>query len=115
MKKAKKVTENKEPETENWKLSLYVLSETPESIRTIGNLKRICEEHLSGKYSVEVVDLKKKPQAAKENQIVAVPTLIKQLPPPLRKIVGDLSNTERVLVGLGLSPAEQLCKGVSPK
>ncbi len=83
-----------------WELRLYVAGQTPRSIRAFTNLKKICEEHMQGKYHIEVVDLLKSPQLAKGDQIIAIPTLVRKLPPPLRKIIGDLSNKERVLVGL---------------
>jgi len=89
---------------ENWELRLYVAGQTPRAITAFANLKKICEEHLSGKYQIEVVDLLKNPQLAKGDQILAVPTLVRKLPVPVRKIIGDLSNTERVLVGLDLRP-----------
>jgi len=85
-------------------LKLYVAGQTPKSIAAFANLKKICEEHLKGKYQIEVIDLLKNPQLAKGDQILAIPTLVRQLPPPLRKIIGDLSNTERVLVGLDVQP-----------
>jgi len=85
-----------------WKLRLYVAGQTPKSIRAFANLKVLCEEHLKGRYQIEVIDLLENPQLARGDQIVAVPTLIRKLPLPVRKIIGDLSNTERVLVGLDL-------------
>ena len=85
-------------------LKLYVAGQTPKSIAAFANLKKICEEHMKGKYQIEVIDLLKNPQLAKGDQILAIPTLVRQLPPPLRKIIGDLSNTERVLVGLDVQP-----------
>ena len=85
---------------EVWELRLYVAGQTPKSIRAFANLKRICEEYLAGKYRIEVVDLMENPQLAQRDQILAVPTLVRKLPPPIKKIIGDLSNTERVLVGL---------------
>ncbi|HPX51703.1 MAG TPA: circadian clock KaiB family protein [Deltaproteobacteria bacterium] len=85
---------------EVWELRLYVAGQTPKSIRAFANLKRICEEYLAGKYRIEVVDLMENPQLAQGDQILAVPTLVRKLPPPIKKIIGDLSNTERVLVGL---------------
>ncbi|MDQ7785684.1 MAG: circadian clock KaiB family protein, partial [Desulfomonilaceae bacterium] len=88
-----------------WNLRLYVAGQTPKSIRAFDNLKMICEEHLAGKYSIEVIDLTVNPQLAKGDQILALPTLVRKLPVPIRKIIGDLSNTERVLVGLDLRPA----------
>jgi circadian clock protein KaiB len=92
------------PNPEHWELRLYVAGETPRSIAALENLERICEEHLAGKYSIEVVDLLKSPQLARGDQILAVPTLVRKLPEPVRKIIGDLSNEERVLVGLDLRP-----------
>lgn len=88
--------------SEIWNLRLYVAGQTPKSILAFSNLKKICEEHLNGKYRIEVIDLLKKPQLAKGDQIFAIPTLVRKLPVPIRKILGDLSNTERVLVGLDL-------------
>jgi circadian clock protein KaiB len=86
-------------------LRLYVAGQTPRSTAALINLKRICEEHLAGRYRIEVVDLMKTPQLARDHQILAVPTLVRQLPEPLRRIVGDLSDTERALVGLDLRRA----------
>ena len=88
-----------------WDLRLYVAGQTPRSTAALANLKRICEEYLSGQYSIEVVDLMKTPQLARDHQILAVPTLVRKLPEPLKRIVGDLSNTERALVGLDLRQA----------
>lgn len=85
-----------------WDLKLYVAGQTPKSLQAFANLKRICEEHLAGEYRIEVVDLLKNPHLAKGDQILALPTLVRKLPEPVRKIIGDLSNTERVLVGLDL-------------
>ncbi|MBN2033673.1 MAG: circadian clock KaiB family protein [Deltaproteobacteria bacterium] len=85
-----------------WHLRLYVAGQTPKSITAFANLKKICEEHLAGKYTLEVIDLLQKPQLAKGDQIIAVPTLVRKLPEPLKKIIGDLANTERVLVGLDI-------------
>ncbi len=87
---------------EFWKLRLYVAGSTPKSIRAFANLQKICEEHLKGKYHIEVIDLLKNPKLARGDQIVAVPTLVRKLPPPLKKIIGDLSSELRVLVGLDL-------------
>ncbi len=87
-----------------WRLRLYVAGQTPKSLAAFANLKRICEEHLHGQYEIEVVDLLKNPQLARGDQILALPTLVRKLPLPVRKIIGDLSNTERVLVGLDLRP-----------
>jgi len=89
-----------ENNSEVWELRLYVAGQTPKSIQAFANLKRICEEYLAGKYRIEVVDLMENPQLAQGDQILAVPTLVRKLPPPIKKIIGDLSNTERVLVGL---------------
>lgn len=85
-----------------WLLKLYVAGQTTKSVAAFANLKRICETHLKGQYEIEVVDLMLNPTLAKGDQIVAVPTLVRQLPPPARKIIGDLANEERVLVGLNL-------------
>nr|WP_303716171.1 circadian clock KaiB family protein [Methanoculleus marisnigri] len=89
---------------EEWILRLYVAGQTPKSLAAFANLKRICEEHLAGRYRIEVIDLLEHPQLARGDQIFAVPTLVRRLPPPLRKIIGDLSNTEKVLVGLDVRP-----------
>ena len=88
-----------------WILRLYVAGQTPKAITAFNNLKKICEEQLEGKYSIEVIDLLKNPHLANEYQIVALPTLIRKLPVPVRKIIGDLSNTEKVLLGLDLLEA----------
>ena len=93
-------------ETETWELRLYIAGPTPKSVTAFTNLKRLCEEHLPGRYQIEVIDLMQQPQLAAGDQIVAIPTLIRRLPEPLRRIVGDLSNTERTLVGLQLRPAQ---------
>jgi circadian clock protein KaiB len=98
---------HEQSEAEVWELRLYVAGLTPRSLAAFANLKRICEEHLSGRYNIEVVDLKEHPHLAAGDQIVAIPTLVRKLPEPLRKIVGDLSCTERALVGLQLRPASQ--------
>ena len=89
---------------EFWDLRLYVAGQTPKSIAAVSNLKRLCEEHLAGRYRVEVIDLVKNPQLARGDQILAIPTLVRRLPEPMRKIIGDLSNQERVLVGLDVRP-----------
>jgi len=89
-----------ETEAKQWNLRLYVAGQTPKSVMALANLKRICDEHMHGKYSVEVIDLMENPQLARRDQIVAIPTLVRELPSPLKRIIGDLSNTERVLVGL---------------
>jgi circadian clock protein KaiB len=85
-------------------LRLYVAGQTSRSLAAFANLKKICEEHLGGRYKIEIIDLLENPQLAKGDQILAVPTLVRKLPPPIKKIIGDLSNTERVLVGLDLRP-----------
>jgi circadian clock protein KaiB len=87
-------------EAKKWNLRLYVAGQTPKSVTALANLKRICDEHMNGEYSVEVIDLMENPQLARRDQIVASPTLVRELPSPLKRIIGDLSNTERVLVGL---------------
>ena len=90
--------------TDKWVLRLYVAGQTPKALTAFTNLKKICEEQLDGKYSIEVIDLLVNPQLGNEDQILALPTLVRKLPVPVRKIIGDLSNTERVLVGLDLLP-----------
>lgn len=99
------MTKSNKPDAEIWSLRLYIAGQTPKSMTAFANLKRICEAHLPGRYQIEVVDLLKQPQLAAGDQIVAIPTLVRKLPEPLRRIVGDLSNTERTLVGLQLRPA----------
>ncbi len=89
-----------ETEAKKWNLRLYVAGQTPKSVTALANLKRICDEHMNGEYAVEVIDLMENPQLARRDQIVAIPTLVRELPSPLKRIIGDLSNTERVLVGL---------------
>ena len=90
------------PREKLWELRLYVAGQTPKSLTAFSNLKQICETHLKGHYRIEVIDLVKQPQLARGDQILAIPTLVRKLPQPVRKIIGDLSNTERVLVGLDL-------------
>ncbi len=97
----RKPTKATEAEDE-WILKLYVAGQTPNSLAAFANLKKICEDHLEGRYRIEVIDLLKNPQLARGDQIVAVPTLIRKLPTPVKKIIGNLSNTEKVLVGLDL-------------
>jgi circadian clock protein KaiB len=87
---------------ETWELRLYVAGQTSNSITAFSNLKKICEEHLKGRYKIEVIDILQNPKLARGDQILALPTLVKKLPGPIRKIIGDLSNTERVLIGLDL-------------
>jgi len=96
----------KEINSEKWELRLYTAGQTPKSLTAFANLKRLCEEHLKGRYSIEVIDLTRNPQLAAGDQIVAIPTLVRKLPEPLRRIVGDLRDTERTLVGLQLRPAK---------
>lgn len=90
-----------------YELRLYVAGQTPKSLAAFANLKKICEEHLAGKYHIEIIDLLKDPQLASGDQILAIPTLVRTLPEPIMKIIGDLSNTERVLVGLDLREQSQ--------
>jgi circadian clock protein KaiB len=87
---------------EKWELRLYTAGQTPKSLAAFRNLKKVCEEHLSGRYEIEVIDLLANPRLAKDHQIVAIPTLVRKLPDPIRKIIGDLSDVERTLVGLDL-------------
>jgi circadian clock protein KaiB len=94
-------------EKEVWELRLYIAGQTPKSVTAFSNLKKICEEHLKGKYHIEIVDLLENPKLAAGDQIIALPTLVRKLPPPIRKIIGDLSNEERVLVGLDLIPRDR--------
>ncbi len=103
-KSSSKAAKKTEPLDKAWELRLYVAGHTPKSITAFSNLKKICEEHMPGQYHIEVVDLVKNPQLAKGDQIIAIPTLVRKLPPPLKKIIGDLSNTVGVLVGLDLRP-----------
>jgi circadian clock protein KaiB len=98
--------ETAEGQSERYELRLYVAGQTPKSVAAFANLKRICETHLRGRYSIEIVDLMEHPQRARGEQIVAIPTLVRKLPEPIRKIVGDLSNTERTLVGLQVRPRD---------
>jgi circadian clock protein KaiB len=93
-----------DPTPETQILRLYIAGQTPRSIKAFANLKKLCEEHLTGKYRIEVIDLIQNPQLAAGDQILAVPTLVRRLPEPVRKIIGDLSNTDRVLVGLDVRP-----------
>ena len=95
------------PVTEIWELRLYLAGQSPKSIAAFDNLKRICEEHLAGRYRIEVIDLLQNPRLRADEQIVAIPTLVRKLPIPIRRIVGDLSNTERALVGLQLRRSSQ--------
>lgn len=91
----------------NWNLRLYVAGQTPRSLTAFQNLMNICEEYLKGEYNIEVIDLMENPTLARGDQILAIPTLVRKLPQPIRKIIGDLSNTERVLVGLDIQPRQE--------
>lgn len=91
--------------TDGYNLRLYVAGQTPKSMAAMTNLKKICEAHLPGRYTITVIDLMKDPALAQRDQIVAIPTLIRHLPEPLKRIIGDLSNVEKVLVGLDIAPA----------
>jgi len=96
------MTTRSHPGEAKWELRLYTAGQTPKSLAAIKNLKKVCEEHLAGRYEIEIIDLLKNPRLAKDDQIVAIPTLVRKLPDPVRKIIGDLSDTERALVGLQL-------------
>lgn len=98
------MTPSNSTDGEKWNLRLYTAGQSPKSLAALDNLKRMCEQHLAGRYTIEVVDLLKNPRLAKDDQIVAIPTLVRKLPEPLRRIVGDLSDTERALVGMQLKP-----------
>jgi circadian clock protein KaiB len=97
-----RVAIKEEGKSEVYVLHLYIAGQTPKSLAAIANLRRICEENLKGKYRIEIIDLSKDPSLAQKDQIVALPTLVRQLPPPLKKIIGDLSDKEKVLVGLDI-------------
>jgi circadian clock protein KaiB len=99
-------TKTPRQEADTFLLRLYVAGQTPKSMTAFANLKHICEEHLAGRYKIEVVDLLENPTLARGDQILAIPTLVRKLPEPVRKIIGDLSNTERVLIGLDLLSQE---------
>ena len=102
--KSKNDSTPNEDQAEFWELKLYVAGQTPRSVTALKNLKRYCEEHLRGQYKLEIIDLLDKPQLAEGDQILAVPTLVRKVPQPIRKIIGDLSNEEKVLVGLNIVP-----------
>ena len=104
MSAALKRKNSKAARADSWVLRLYVAGQTPKSLTAFANLKKICTEYLKGQYRIEVIDLLENPQLARGDQILAIPTLVRNLPEPVRKIIGDLSNTERVLVGLDLRP-----------
>jgi circadian clock protein KaiB len=101
-------TSGQQPVAPEWVLKLYVAGQTPKSVEAFTNLKRICETHLKGQYEIQVIDLLVNPKLAKGDQIVAVPSLVRQLPTPIKKIIGSLADEERVLVGLDLRPARAL-------
>ena len=105
-KRLKKNREKSEGGEKTWELRLYVAGQTSKSIAAFSNLKKLCEEHLQGQYRIEVIDLLENPALAKGDQIFAIPTLVRKLPEPIKKIIGDLSNKERVLVGLNLIPTD---------
>lgn len=107
LKHGRKTLETKSTPKEKYVLSLYVTGMTPKSIQAIRNLKKICDENLKGRYELEVVDIYQTPQLAREAELVAMPTLIKRLPLPLRKLIGDMSNKEHVLKGLNIKPKER--------
>jgi circadian clock protein KaiB len=96
---------------ERWELRLYVAGQTPRCVQAFSHLRELCEQHLEGRYSIEVIDLLKNPTLAAGDQIIAIPTLVRKLPRPMKKIIGDLSNTERVLVGLNLKPRKTAANG----
>ena len=98
------------PVEEVWILKLYVAGQTPKSIAAFANLKKICDKHLAGRYRIEIIDLIRNPTLAKGDQILALPTVVRQLPTPMKKLIGDLANTERVLVGLDIKPAAKAVK-----
>jgi circadian clock protein KaiB len=95
------------PVPEHWNLRLYVAGQSPKSLKAFANLTRLCEEHLASRYDIEIVDLVENPQLAAGDEIIAIPTLVRRLPEPMRKIIGDLSDTDRVLVGLQLRPGSE--------
>ena len=103
-KKNARATQRKDDGVETYQLRLYVAGQTARSVQAFANLKKICEEHLHGRYCIEVIDLLENPTLARGDQILAVPTLVRKLPPPVKKIIGDFTNQERVLVGLNLVP-----------
>jgi circadian clock protein KaiB len=100
------ITASDKPDLGKWELRLYVAGKTPKSVAALENLKRLCEEHLRDRYTIEIVDLIAHPNLAKDDEILAIPTLIRKLPEPLRRVIGDLSNVERTLVGLHVRPAK---------
>jgi circadian clock protein KaiB len=99
------MTARKPEPVERWELRLYTAGQSAKSLSAIRNLRKVCEEHVPGRYSIEIVDLLVNPKLAKDDQIVAIPTLVRKLPPPMRKIIGDLSDTDRTVIGLQLKAA----------
>ena len=99
---------NMEIEEQTWELRLYIAGKTPKSVTALTTLRKYCEEHLQGKYKIEIIDLLIQPQLAEGDQIFAVPTLVRKVPVPIRKIIGDLSNEEKVLVGLNIVPLKKI-------
>lgn len=104
MKHKRDGTSTTDGQSAEWVLRLYIAGQTPKSLAAVSNLHQICEQHLAGQYDIEVIDLLEKPQLAEGDKIVAIPTLVRMLPLPIRKIIGDLSDTEKTLVGLQLKP-----------
>jgi circadian clock protein KaiB len=102
------MTQMNETSAPTWELRLYVAGQTPKCLTALANLRRICEEYLPGQYELEVIDLLENPHLAREHEILAIPTLVRKLPQPVRKIIGDLSNQDRVLVGLDVNPSRSL-------
>lgn len=100
-----KPSRNRTSDPKFWNLRLYIAGQTPRSLMALDNLRKICEQRLKGRYRIEVIDLMQHPELSHRDQIVMVPTLVRKLPPPMRKLIGDLSDTERVLMGLELEPA----------
>lgn len=107
--------QTRKPKADTWVLRLHVAGQRPRGRRAMNNLEKICEEHLHGEYQIEIVDLLVNPRLARDDQIVAIPTLVRWLPMPIRKIIGDLSNTEKVLVGLQLRPQSRIINGSGEK
>lgn len=95
---------NKKVSEDIWELRLYIAGRSPKSVTALANIKRVCEEQMKGRYRLEVIDLLKHPKLAAQDQILAIPTLVRRLPPPLRKLIGDLSQSDRIVVGLDLRP-----------
>jgi circadian clock protein KaiB len=96
------------PKPQTWNLRLYVAGQTPRSLTAFANLRRLCDEHLTGRYTIEVIDLMKSPQLAQSDQILALPTLVRKLPEPIKRIIGDLSDLQKVMVGMDIKPADSV-------